>query len=547
MFEHNSHAIGQELTVFVPMAEDGNGDPVKVCRLRLRNHSHRRRRLTVTYFAEWVLGSIREDQQLHIHTWYDEESGALLASQPWTGTFANHVGFTAASPRAASYSGDRTQFLGRNGSRSKPAALGRARLDNRTGAGLDPAAALQVAVTIDPGNQVEVVFLLGQAETAEAVRALVSRYQNGEQVEHALSETQRWWDSTLGALQVHTPLLSTDFLLNRWLLYQTLSCRFWGRSALYQSGGAFGFRDQLQDSLAFLYAVPKLARAHILASAARQFVEGDVQHWWHPETGLGVRSRCSDDLLWLPYVVAQYVEVTGDAAILDEEIPYLEGAPLKDGEQERLFVPAISAHTAPLWEHCRRALEHGSRFGAHGLPLFGSGDWNDGMNRVGIEGRGESVWLGWFLCAVLESFSQVMEKRKPAAGAGREVARAGGSVANAIEQSSWDGEWYLRGFFDNGAPLGSHANEEARIDSLPQSWAVISQAGAGDRAQSAMASAERYLVDEREQSRAAVHAAFRSFQPESRLHHGLPAGPARKWRPVYARLAVDGDGSGANG
>jgi len=498
VFEHNSHAIGQELTVFVPTAQDGTGDPVKVCRLRLRNHSTRRRRLTVTYFAEWVLGSNREDQQLHVHTSYDEESGALLASQPWTGSFTSHLGFAAASPRASSYSGDRAQFLGRNGSMSKPAALGRGRLDNRSGAGLDPAAALQLPVTIDPGNQVEIIFLLGQGETVEAVRALVSRYQNCEQVENALAETHRWWERTLGALQVHTPLLSTDLLLNRWLLYQALSCRFWGRSALYQSSGAFGFRDQLQDSMAFLYAVPKLTRAHILASAARQFLEGDVQHWWHPETGLGVRSRCSDDLLWLPYAVACYIEVTGDEAILDEEIPYLEAPPLDAREQERLFVPAVSAQKAPLWDHCRRALENGSRLGSHGLPLFGSGDWNDGMNRVGIEGRGESVWLGWFLCTVLESFSQVMEKRESGPELAAKWRGRAAALANSMEQSSWDGEWYLRGFFDNGAPLGSHASQEARIDSLPQSWAVISQTANPDRARRAMASAERHLVDERD-------------------------------------------------
>jgi cyclic beta-1,2-glucan synthetase len=379
----------------------------------------------------------------------------------------------------------------------KPAALGRARLDNQSGAGLDPAGALQLPVTIDPGGQVEVVFLLGQAESVEAVRALVSRYQNREQVESALAGTHRWWESTLGALQVHTPLLSTDLLLNRWLIYQAISCRFWGRSALYQSSGAFGFRDQLQDSMAFLYAVPKMARAHILASAARQFSEGDVQHWWHPETGLGVRTRCSDDLLWLPYAVAQYIKVTGDAAILDEEIPYLDGAPLAAGEQERLFVPAVSTQTAPLWDHCRRAVEHASRFGSHGLPLFGSGDWNDGMNRVGIEGHGESVWLGWFLCAVLVSFSEVMEKRNPGQEFAAKWRAQAATLANSIDQSSWDGEWYLRGFFDNGAPLGSRVNQEARIDSLPQSWAVISQVAPADRAQQAMASAERYLVDER--------------------------------------------------
>ena len=492
-FEHNSHAIGQELTVFVPLNAQGEGDPVKVYRLRLRNHSNRRRRLTVTYFAEWVLGSDREEQQLHVQTTYDQPCGAILATQAWTGSFTSSVGFAASSPQAASYSGDRTQFLGRNGSRRKPAALARIRLDNRTGAGLDPAAALQVPVTIEPDDQVEVVFLLGQAENIDGVRDLVSRYQAGDKVETALKQTHQWWDSTLNAVEVHTPLLSTDFLLNRWLPYQVLSCRFWGRSALYQSGGAWGFRDQLQDSMALLYSVPRLTRQHILVSAARQFVEGDVQHWWHPETGMGVRTRCSDDLIWLPYAVANYVRITGDAAILEEEVPFLDGAPLAEGEDERLFIPPVSARTAPLWEHCRLALEHGSRLGSHGLPLFGSGDWNDGMNLVGKQGRGESVWLAWFLCAVLESFSEL----KPEfADKWRLEARA---LLNAIEQSSWDGQWYLRGFFDNGSPLGSHQNQEARIDSLPQSWAVIAQNAVTDRARQAMASSATYLVDDRDQ------------------------------------------------
>ena len=488
-FEHNSHAIGQELTVFVPLHADGSGDPVKVMRLRLRSHSTRKRHLTVTYFAEWVLGSIREDQQLHVQTTYDEQSGAVLASQCWTGSFTNDFGFAASSPPAASYSGDRAQFLGRNGSRSKPLALARARLDNRTGAGLDPAVALQVAVTIEPGAEAEIIFLLGQAASVADVRELVKRYQAGESVGNALQQTLRFWDGTLGAIEVHTPLLSTDFLLNRWLPYQVLSCRFWGRSALYQSGGAWGFRDQLQDSLAFLYAVPHLTRQHILLAASRQFVEGDVQHWWHPQTGMGVRTRCSDDLIWLPYAVAKYIEISGDRGILDEEIPFLDGATLTTVEQERLFIPQASARTAPLWEHCRLALEYGSRLGSHGLPLFGSGDWNDGMNLVGKEGRGESVWLAWFLAAVLKAFSDL--RPEPAARWRAEAA----TLVEALENSSWDGEWYLRGFFDDGSPLGSNQNQEARIDSLPQSWAVIAQDEVTDRARQAMHAAQKYLVE----------------------------------------------------
>jgi cyclic beta-1,2-glucan synthetase len=496
VFEHNSHAIAQELTVFVPIGENGDGDPVKVCRLRLRNDSSRRRRLTATFFAEWVLGNRREDQQAHIRTARDEESGALFAYQNWTGQNPECVAFAASSPKPDSFTGDRRAFLGRNRSFSNPVALDNAALDNRASAGLDPAAALQVRISLDPGHEADVVFLLGQAESAEEARAIISRYQSIEQVYRALSATWHWWETKLLAVQVHTPLLSVDFLLNRWLPYQALSCRFWGRSALYQSSGAFGFRDQLQDSMALLYLNPEFTRRHILASAARQFFEGDVQHWWHPETGLGVRTRCSDDLLWLPYVVARYVEVTGDASVLEESVPFIEGPPLAEHEQERVFVPDVSPQSVTVWDHCCQALDYAWRLGPHNLPLIGNGDWNDGLNHVGVEGRGESAWLGWFQCAVLESFAWLAERRQPAlAVQWRERAA---NLSHTMEQVCWDGEWYLRGFFDDGSQLGSHLNQEARIDSLPQSWAVISGAAEPHRARSALEAADRNLVREAE-------------------------------------------------
>jgi cyclic beta-1,2-glucan synthetase len=340
------------------------------------------------------------------------------------------------------------------------------------------------------------VLLLGQADSVETVRALVATYLTGETVEKALAATRAFWESTLCALQVRTPLASTDFLLNRWLLYQTMSCRFWARTAFFQSSGAFGFRDQLQDSMAFLFAAPELTRAHILTAASRQFLEGDVQHWWHAETGMGVRTRCSDDLVWLPFVVARYVDATGDTGILDEAIPFLDGPRLGGCEQEHMFVPTVSTQMAPLWDHCRRALEHALRLGPHGLPLFGNGDWNDGMNRVGIEGRGETVWLAWFLAVTLESFARLVETRESGGALAANWRKQAAELLGAVEQSAWDGEWYLRGFFDNGAPLGSRANAEARIDSLPQSWAVISGAGHPARARQAMDSADRLLVDE---------------------------------------------------
>jgi cyclic beta-1,2-glucan synthetase len=523
VFEHSSHAISQELTVFVPLSnENGGGDRVKVFRLRLRNESSRTRRLTATYFAELVLGSRRENQQAHVRTIYDDASGAVFAFQNWDRQSAGQVSFAAASPRPMSYSGDRRAFLGRNRSFQNPAALDNSRLDNRAGAGFDPAAVLQVQISLEPGRETDVVFMLGQADSQDEARAVISRYQSTEQVYRALSATRHWWEKKLGVIEVHTPQLSVDFLLNRWLPYQTLSCRFWGRSALYQSGGAFGFRDQLQDSLAFVYFDPGLTRAHILESAARQFLEGDVQHWWHAETGLGVRSRCSDDLLWLPYVAAHYVKVTGDLSVLDEVVPFIEGPPLGEHEQERVFVPSISQQSAPLWEHCRRAVDRASRVGAHGLPLFGSGDWNDGLNHVGPEGRGESTWLAWFLCTVLDAMAKLADTRA------RELAdqwrRQRAALASAMESSAWDGEWYLRGFFDDGSLLGAHANPEARIDSLPQSWAVLSGVADPVRARTALEAADRNLVREAQRLVLLFTPPFEHSKPHPGYIMGYPPG-----------------------
>ncbi len=524
VFEHNSHAIGQELTVFVPTGEEGTGDPLKVCRLRLRNDSSRPRRITVTWFNDWVLGSSREDQQLHIQTSRDDASGAILARQYWSGSWRGQFAFAASSPKANSWSSDRVQVLGRGGSTGNPAALQRVRLDNRAGAGTDPCAALQTCVRLDRGQQIEVIFLLGYADTLEHVRALVERYQDPGRVESALQSTRQFWETTLGALQVRTPILSIDLLLNRWLLYQTISCRFWGRSALYQSGGAFGFRDQLQDSMAFVYAAPQIARTHILRAAARQFTEGDVQHWWHPENGMGVRTRCSDDLLWLPYVAARYASVTGDARIFEEQVPFIEGPPLAEKEQERMFTPGVSPQTARLWEHCTRAIDRAWQLGPHQLPLMGNGDWNDGMNLVGAEGKGESVWMGWFFCSVLEAFAQLAETRaneRPLASKWRAQAT---SLRRSVESAAWDGEWYLRAWFDDGSPLGSHTNEEARIDSLPQSWAVISGAADAVRARQAMDSADRFLVQEREKLVLLFAPPFDHSQPNPGYIMGYPPG-----------------------
>jgi cyclic beta-1,2-glucan synthetase len=524
VFEHNSHSIGQELTVFVPVGQDGAGDPVKICRLRLRNDSSRNRRLTVTWFVEWTLGSNREDQQLHIQSSRDEATGALVARQYWNGATRGQLAFAASSPKASSWTCDRTAFLGRDRSCSNPEALTRLRLDNRAATVADPCAAQQVTIALDRGQQTEILFLLGQAATREDVAAIIARCQSPEQAENILAATRRWWDVTLSAIQVRTPALSIDLLLNRWLLYQSLSCRFWGRSALYQSGGAFGFRDQLQDSMAYVYAAPHITRQHILLAASRQFPEGDVQHWWHPETGMGVRTLCSDDLLWLPFVVAQYVKVSGDAAILDEHVPFIEGPPLAPHEHEHMFLPEVTEETATLAEHCARAIDHGWRLGPHDLPLMGNGDWNDGMNLVGVEGRGESLWLGWFLYTVLKSFAETMEIHRGDPALISAWRKRAGALKGSMERNGWDGDWYLRAFFDNGSPLGSHSNEEARIDSLPQSWAVISGAADPLRARKAMESAGKNLVRERDRMVVLFTPPFDHSQPSPGYIMGYPPG-----------------------
>ncbi len=557
VFEHNSHGIGQELTVFVPVNATGVGDPVKIYRLRLRNDSLRSRKLSVTYFATLVLGTVREETQLHIQTSLDAPSGALFATQYRNGPFAGRVAFAACTTPPASFSGDRTQFLGRNRAAGWPAALQRVRLDNKTGVALDPAFALQTELFLEQGDSVEVSFLLGECETAEAVRNLISQNRTSEQIESRLRSTKNWWDSVLGTVQVKTPLLSVDLMLNRWLLYQSLSCRFWGRSALYQSGGAVGFRDQLQDSLAFVYAAPRLTRAHILLAASRQFVEGDVQHWWHVETGMGVRTRCSDDLVWLPFVVAQYVSVTGDLAILAEPVPFLEAPLLADNQAEYLSTPATpvpaSGEEASLWEHCRRALDKSLLVGTHRLPLIGSGDWNDGLSRVGEAGQGESVWLAWFLASVLNSFGTLMERigHSDLAARWRMDARR---LTVATEGAAWDGSWYLRAFFDNGLPLGAEVNPEAKLDSLPQSWAVISGLAEEARARTALESAQALLVDPVNQLVRLFTPPFDHSEPHPGYIMGYPPGLRENggqythgslWMAMaWARL---GDGNKATG
>ncbi|MFN0101070.1 MAG: GH36-type glycosyl hydrolase domain-containing protein [Bryobacteraceae bacterium] len=494
--EHNSHALEQTLMTFVPVHAE-RADPVRVQRLRLKNKSSQRRRLSVTSYSEFVLGGDREVTQMHVVSSWDESSKALLARNPYHLDYGSRVAFAAMTPEPSSYTGDRTVFLGRNGSMEAPAALRRESLSKRTGPGLDPCGALQTKFELGPGEEKTVIYVLGQADDADHARRLIKQYRDGEKVERSLEDTRGWWDNLLTTIQVKTPILSVDIMLNRWLLYQSLSCRIWGRSALYQSSGAYGFRDQLQDALAFVYSAPPIARELIMRAASRQFTDGDVQHWWHLPSGAGVRTRCSDDLLWLPFAVCQYMDVTGDVGILDAATTFLVGARLKEEEREVYSQPSVSIDQATIFEHCRRAIEKGATEGAHGLPLMGTCDWNDGMSGVGDEGKGESVWLAWFLVDVLKKFAPVCDGRgeRELASRYRELAVR---LSATVERTSWDGEWYLRAFFDDGTPLGSHLNEEARIDSISQSWSVISGAGNPERAATAMRSVEKHLIREKE-------------------------------------------------
>jgi cyclic beta-1,2-glucan synthetase len=417
----------------------------------------------------------------------------MFARNYFDAQFASMVSFASISERVAYYTADRREFLGRNGTISSPAALERAGLSGAIGATIDPCCALQVSVTIEPGETKEIVMLLGAAEGEESVRELIAKYRAPGDAKTAIQTNVDSWTSRLRTISVRTPEPTFDLMLNRWSLYQALSCRMWARSALYQSSGAFGFRDQLQDVMAFVYADAEVARDHIIRAASRQFVEGDVQHWWHPQSGRGVRTRFSDDLVWLPYVIDHYVNIACDLGIFDVEVPYITMRELNPDEHEVYDLPKVSTETGSIYDHCLRALRKASTKGQHGLPLIGSGDWNDGMNRVGIEGKGESVWLAWFLIATLRKFAAHADRRGDAVVRDEMLAKAD-EYAEAVERSAWDGEWYRRAYFDDGSPLGSRTSDECKIDAIAQSWSVISGAGRPDRARQAMQSLNKYLV-----------------------------------------------------
>ena len=488
VFEHTEDGIRSEVWVYVAMDAS-----IKFTVLKLKNESGRTRRLSATGYVEWVLGDLRSKTAMHVSTEIDPKTGALFSRNPYSAEFAGRTAFFDVDEPARTVTGDRTEFLGRNRTVCNPEAMTRSRLSGRVGAGLDPCAAIQVPFDLADEQEREIIFRLGMGRDANNARQLVRRFRGSAAARASLEKVWHDWGRTLDAVQVETPDESINVLANGRLLYQTLACRLWARSGYYQSGGAFGFRDQLQDVMALIHTEPNLAREHLILCAGHQFQEGDVQHWWHPPSGRGVRTHCSDDFLWLPLAVSRYVLSTGDTGVLDEPIRFLEGRPLNKDEDSYYDLPHASEETAVLYEHCVRAILHGLRKGEHGLPLIGSGDWNDGMNLVGEHGRGESVWLGFFLYEVLMQFSKIARIHEDPSFVER-CRREASQLSLNIEQNGWDGGWYRRAYFDDGSPLGSSGNAECEIDSIAQSWSVLSGAGDAERSRTAMEALDKRLV-----------------------------------------------------
>jgi cyclic beta-1,2-glucan synthetase len=488
VFEHSESGVSSQLHTYV--ATDA---PIKFVVLKLKNQSGRPRRFSLTAFFELVLGEHRSANAPHVVSEVEPKSGALFARNAYNGEFSARIAFLDSSEAVRSVSGDRLELLGRNGNTAQPAFLRRAQLSGRVGASLDPCLAMQVPIELMQGQERDVVFIFGSGRDLADARSLVQRFRGTGPARAALEAVWTYWNRTLGAVNVQTPDASLNFLANGWLLYQVIASRLWGRSGFYQSGGAFGFRDQLQDAMALVHAEPGLLREQIVRAAARQFREGDVQHWWHPPLGRGVRTRISDDYLWLPYALCRYVLARGDVGVLTEKIHFLEGRSVNLEEDSYYDLPHRSEETATVYEHCRRAIEHGLRFGARGLPLMGGGDWNDGMNLVGERGQGESVWLAFFLYDVLLRFVDIARMAGDEAFAQRCSSRAA-ELRQNIEQHAWDGEWYRRAYFDDGQPLGSQQNSECQIDSLPQSWATLSGAGDAERSRQALGAVDARLV-----------------------------------------------------
>jgi cyclic beta-1,2-glucan synthetase len=489
IFEHMEDGLKSEVSVYVDIES-----PIKFVVIKVANKSGRWRKLTATGYVEWILGELKSKSLMHIVTELDSTSGALIAKNPYNSEFQNYVTFFDVDDPTYNYTTDRTEFIGRNGTLQNPEALSRIRLSDKSGAGMDSCAAIQVPFELESDMERSIIFKIGAGKNSAEAIATIKRFQGTAAANRSLEQVKQFWSKTLSAVQVDTPDASINILANGWLLYQVLSCRLWGRSGLYQSGGAFGFRDQLQDVLALMHTQPGLTRKQIIRCASRQYSEGDVQHWWHPPQGRGVRTLCSDDFVWLPYVTSRYVSTTGDTQLLDEMAPYIQGRQLNPGEESYYDLPTSSETRATVYDHCKQAILHALRFGEHGLPLKGSGDWNDGMNLVGIHGKGESVWLAFFLYDTLMRFTKL------AASMGDndfvEICKTNAKMLKKnIGLHGWDGDWYLRAYFDDGTPLGSKNNMECKIDAISQSWSVLSNGGEEARSRAGMQAVDQFLVN----------------------------------------------------
>ena len=488
--EHQHDHIQSESKIFVD-AESA----IRFTCIKIRNNSSRKRRLSLSGYIEWILGSLRQQSVMHVVTERDPKTGAIIARNPYNNEFPNTVGFIQTEELVYSFTCDRKEFIGRNGTLQTPLGLKQIELSGKTGAGLDPCTAYLIPVELQPGQEKEIIFRMGAAQGNESAIELINKFKGPENVRLAFENVKTFWQNVLGTIQIETPDPALNILTNGWLLYQVLSCRFWGRSGFYQSGGAYGYRDQLQDTMALVHSQPLLTREHIILSASRQFIEGDVQHWWHPPINKGVRTLCSDDFLWLPYVTSRYIRATNDTTILNEIVSFIDGRPLHAHEESYYELPMVAPMKERLYDHCKLSIQRAlEKTGIHGLPLIGSGDWNDGMNMVGIEGKGESIWLGFFLYDVLNRFAPLAKAEGDEIFIG-EIEKQAAKLKANLNNNGWGGEWYLRAYFDNGDILGSPGNDECKIDSISQSWSVLSEAGQPDRIQSAMKAVDRYLVN----------------------------------------------------
>jgi cyclic beta-1,2-glucan synthetase len=546
-FEYVAHGIALELTQFVP-----TDDAVKISRLKIVNRSGRARKLSVTSYVEWVLGTNRSTSAPFVCTEINPATGAIFAQNPVNDQFGGRIAFLDLAGKQMNWTGDRMEFVGRDGSLDRPLALSLPQpLSNKVGAGLDPCGALQVPVRLGAAGGEEIVVFLGDAATKPEAEALIAKYRKAD-LDKVFASVAAQWDEVCGTVQVKTPDRALDVMMNRWLPYQTLACRVWARTGFYQASGAYGFRDQLQDTMALCLTRPDLSRAHLLRAAGRQFREGDVQHWWLPESGRGIRTRISDDRVWLAYAVAHYIKITGDLAVLDEQVPWLEGPVLRDGEHDAFFEPRVSDDRASLFDHCALALDKSLTAGAHGLPLMGTGDWNDGMDRVGEGGKGESVWLGWITYAALQSFTLLAEKHDASEHAA-EWRQSADALKAALEREAWDGDWYRRAFYDDGYALGSVSNNECRIDSIAQSWAVMSRAAEPSRAARAMEAVNKYLIRRDDKLSLLFQPPFNQPSHDPGYIKGYPPGVrenggqythAATWAVIAFAMQGDGDRAG---